>query len=91
MRFYLRYLIARTAAAANYDATTAVAAPFCSEQREEGTDEEEGDAGDYIGDRLAHARLEATGQLYREVRRVETGLAAACSQSAPPEGNRFRV
>ncbi|CAM9572875.1 unnamed protein product [Ectocarpus fasciculatus] len=38
------------------------------ENREEGTDEEEDDApGDYIGDRLAHARLEATGQLYREV------------------------
>ncbi|CAM9182271.1 unnamed protein product [Ascophyllum nodosum] len=39
------------------------------EQRnEEGTDEEEDDAPkDYIGDRLAHARLEATGQLYREV------------------------
>lgn len=37
-------------------------------QREDGTDEEEGDPGDYIGDRLAHARLESTGQLYREVR-----------------------
>lgn len=40
-------------------------------QREDGTDEEEGDSpGDYIGDRLAHARLESTGQLYREVRAV---------------------
>eukprot|EP00752_Nemacystus_decipiens_P007081 g6344.t1 len=38
------------------------------ENREEGTDEEDEDAPrDYIGDRLAHARLEATGQLYREV------------------------
>lgn len=37
-------------------------------QREDDTDEEDEDApGDYIGDRLAHARLEATGQLYREV------------------------
>lgn len=35
---------------------------------EENTDEEDDDAPkDYIGDRLAHARLEATGQLYREV------------------------
>lgn len=35
---------------------------------EEGTDEEDDDAPkDYIGDRLAHTRLEATGQLYREV------------------------
>lgn len=42
---------------------------MCLVQREEGTDEEEDDAaGDYIGDKLAHARLEATGQLYREVR-----------------------
>lgn len=41
---------------------------WCLAQREEGTDEEEEDTpGDYIGDRLAHARLEATGQLYREV------------------------
>lgn len=45
---------------------------LCFAQREEGTDEEDEDApGDYIGDRLAHARLEATGQLYREVRSVD--------------------
>lgn len=45
-------------------------------QREDETDEEDGEAsGDFIGERLAHARLEATGQLYREVRgETEGGL-----------------
>lgn len=42
---------------------------MCAAQREEGTDEEDDDPPeDFVGDRLAHARLEATGQLYREVR-----------------------
>ena len=45
--------------------------PLSVQRNEEGTDEEEDDAPkDYIGDRLAHARLEATGQLYREVWRA---------------------
>lgn len=36
--------------------------------KEDGTDEEDAEVlEDYIGDRLARARLEATGQLYREV------------------------
>lgn len=40
------------------------------EDDEDETQEEDGEAasGDYIGERLARARLEATGQLYREVR-----------------------
>lgn len=51
-------------------------------QREEGTDEEEEDdtPGDYIGDRLAHARLEATGQLYREVRSFDVLSQSSCTE-----------
>lgn len=46
-------------------------------QKEDGTDEEDAEVlEDYIGDRLARARLEATGQLYREVKCVLAQLPA---------------
>eukprot|EP00903_Cladosiphon_okamuranus_P013170 g12283.t1 len=60
------------------------------ENKEEGTDDEDEDApGDYIGDRLAHARLEATGQLYREVAKGLQGQQIAASAIRRMRGHKL--
>eukprot|EP00904_Undaria_pinnatifida_P005902 jgi/Undpi1/2441/HiC_scaffold_13.g05822.m1 len=61
------------------------------ERREDAdTDEEDGDGGgDYVGGRLAHARLEATGQLYREVARGLAGKTMPASSVRRMRGHKL--
>ncbi|CAM9408927.1 unnamed protein product [Scytosiphon promiscuus] len=60
------------------------------ENREDDTDEEDDDApGDYVGERLARARLEATGQLYREVAKGLQGQQIATSSVRHMRGHKL--